>query len=94
MPTAVAAVPPLYTRALVFGMIWASRPGALLSWDPKEVWSLITWLFHHFTFTPGWSWAGKEESSTYRHHRFSAALITFFGVITCCPAPQLCLINN
>ncbi len=37
---------PLYTiGALLFGAIWAFNAwGSYWSWDPKEVWALVTWL--------------------------------------------------
>ncbi len=37
---------PIFTTgALVFGAIWAKNAwGSYWSWDPKETWSLITWL--------------------------------------------------
>ena len=38
----------LYTiGALIFGMIWAqSAWGSYWSWDPKEIWALVTWLVY------------------------------------------------
>jgi len=80
---AVAAGFPLFTLgALVFGMIWASRAwGRYWSWDPKEVWSLITWLFYalylHTRLVMGWK--GKR-SALIAIIGFLAALFTFFGV--------------
>ncbi|MDD8020823.1 MAG: c-type cytochrome biogenesis protein CcsB [Acidobacteriota bacterium] len=80
---AVAAGFPLFTLgALVFGMIWASRAwGRYWGWDPKEVWSLITWLFYalylHTRLVSGWK--GKK-SALIAIIGFLAALFTFFGV--------------
>lgn len=39
---------PIYTSgALIFGAIWASYAwGSFWSWDPKEVWALITWIVY------------------------------------------------
>ena len=51
------------TAGIVIGAAWAdSAWGGYWSWDPKETWSLITWLtyilFIHARFTKGWS--GKK----------------------------------
>ena len=57
---AIAAGFPLFTLGgLIFGMIWAYRAwGTYWSWDPKEVWSLITWLvfalYLHTRIVMGW----------------------------------------
>jgi len=80
---AVAVGFPLFTLgALVFGMIWASKAwGRYWGWDPKEVWSLITWLFYalylHTRLVYGWK--GKK-SALIAVLGFIAALFTFFGV--------------
>jgi ABC-type transport system involved in cytochrome c biogenesis permease subunit len=46
--TSVGIGYPLYTLgALIFGAIWAEQAwGRYWSWDPKETWALITWLFY------------------------------------------------
>lgn len=51
------------TAGIVIGAAWAdSAWGGYWSWDPKETWSLITWLtyilFIHARFTK--SWGGKK----------------------------------
>ncbi|HEK86152.1 MAG: c-type cytochrome biogenesis protein CcsB [Candidatus Saccharicenans sp.] len=80
---AVAVGFPLFTLgALIFGMIWANKAwGRYWGWDPKEVWSLITWLFYavylHTRLVLGWS--GKK-SALIAIIGFLAALFTFFGV--------------
>jgi ABC-type transport system involved in cytochrome c biogenesis permease subunit len=80
---AVAAGFPLFTLGgLVFGMIWAHKAwGSYWSWDPKEVWSLITWLvfalYLHTRIVMGWK--GKR-SAIIAIVGFLAALFTFFGV--------------
>lgn len=80
---AVAIGFPLFTLgALVFGMIWASKAwGRYWGWDPKEVWSLITWLFYalylHTRLIMGWK--GKK-SAIIAIIGFLSALFTFFGV--------------
>ena len=74
---------PLFTLGgLVFGMIWAYRAwGRYWAWDPKEVWSLITWLvfalYLHTRIVMGWK--GKR-SAIITIVGFLAALFTYFGV--------------
>ncbi|WP_442601141.1 c-type cytochrome biogenesis protein CcsB [Paenibacillus sp. KN14-4R] len=63
---AIAIGYPIFTLgALIFAMIWAQEAwGKFWSWDPKEVWALITWLFYavvlHFRLSKGW--IGKRSS--------------------------------
>jgi cytochrome c-type biogenesis protein CcsB len=80
---AVAVGFPLFTLGgLIFGMVWAYRAwGSYWSWDPKEVWSLITWfvfaLYLHTRIVMGWK--GKR-SALVAIIGFLAALFTYFGV--------------
>lgn len=80
---AVAIGFPLFTLGgLVFGMIWAFRAwGAYWSWDPKEVWTLITWfvfaLYLHTRILMGWK--GKR-SAIVAIIGFLSAMFTYFGV--------------
>ncbi|MGQ9472282.1 MAG: c-type cytochrome biogenesis protein CcsB [Candidatus Aminicenantales bacterium] len=80
---AVAIGFPLFTLGgLVFGMVWANVAwGSYWSWDPKEVWSLITWfvfaLYLHTRIVMGWK--GKR-SALIAIIGFLAALFTYFGV--------------
>jgi ABC-type transport system involved in cytochrome c biogenesis permease subunit len=80
---AVAVGFPLFTLGgLVFGMVWAQKAwGTYWSWDPKEVWSLITWfvfaLYLHTRIVMGWK--GKR-SAWIAILGFLAALFTYFGV--------------
>jgi ABC-type transport system involved in cytochrome c biogenesis permease subunit len=80
---AVAVGFPLFTLGgLVFGMVWAYKAwGTYWSWDPKEVWSFITWLvfalYLHTRIVMGWK--GKR-SAIIAIAGFLAALFTYFGV--------------
>jgi len=80
---AVAVGFPLFTLGgLVFGMVWAYRAwGSYWSWDPKEVWSLITWfvfaLYLHTRIVMGWK---GQRSAWIAIIGFLAALFTYFGV--------------
>jgi cytochrome c-type biogenesis protein CcsB len=80
---AIAVGFPLFTLGgLVFGMVWAYKAwGTYWSWDPKEVWSLITWfvfaLYLHTRIVMGWK---GRRSATIAIIGFLAALFTYFGV--------------
>ncbi len=42
----VVIVFPIWTASIILGAAWANEAwGGYWSWDPKEVWSLIVWLF-------------------------------------------------
>jgi cytochrome c-type biogenesis protein CcsB len=50
---------PIWTLAVIFGAIWAEQAwGRYWGWDPKEVWSFITWAvfagYLHARATVGW----------------------------------------
>jgi cytochrome c-type biogenesis protein CcsB len=74
---------PLFTLGgLVLGMVWAYKAwGTYWSWDPKEVWTLITWfvfaLYLHTRLVMGWK--GKR-SAIIAIIGFLLALFTYFGV--------------
>ena len=74
---------PLFTLGgLIFGMVWAYKAwGTYWSWDPKEVWSLITWfvfaLYLHTRIVMGWK---GRRSAIIAILGLLAALFTYFGV--------------
>jgi len=50
---------PIWTFAVIAGAIWAENAwGRYWGWDPKEVWSFVTWVFYagylHARATQGW----------------------------------------
>jgi cytochrome c-type biogenesis protein CcsB len=50
---------PIWTLAIIFGAIWAEEAwGRYWGWDPKEVWSFVTWVafagYLHARATVGW----------------------------------------
>ncbi len=54
-----ATVFPLWTFTLIAGAIWAEKAwGRYWGWDPKEVWTFITWVAYacylHARATAGW----------------------------------------
>ncbi|RMF99751.1 MAG: c-type cytochrome biogenesis protein CcsB [Nitrospirae bacterium] len=73
---------PLLTLAIITGALWAeSAWGSYWRWDPKEVWSLITWFIYvfvlHVRLRVGW----KGKKAAYLSIiGFAAVLFTFFGV--------------
>lgn len=73
---------PLLTIVIISGAIWAEFAwGRYWSWDPKETWSLITWLVYaaylHARFTYGYK--GKR-AAWMSIVGFIFVLFTFFGV--------------
>jgi cytochrome c-type biogenesis protein CcsB len=73
---------PLLTLAIITGALWAeSAWGSYWRWDPKEVWSLITWFIYalvlHVRLTAGWR--GKR-AAILSIIGFLVILFTFFGV--------------
>ena len=70
------------TLGIITGSVWAySAWGSYWSWDPKETWSLITWLIYatilHSRFVRGWR--GKRMS-VMSIIGFASVLFTYFGV--------------
>ena len=73
---------PLLTLGIMSGSIWAQYTmGSYWQWDPKEIWSLITWLFYaallHGRLNMGWR--GKKQA-TLSIIGFIAILFTFLVV--------------
>jgi cytochrome c-type biogenesis protein CcsB len=72
----------LLTLGIITGSVWAHAAwGTYWSWDPKETWSLITWLvyaaFLHSRMVRGWH--GKRLAIL-SIIGFSCVLFTYFGV--------------
>jgi cytochrome c-type biogenesis protein CcsB len=73
---------PLLTVGIITGAAWAQYAwGSYWSWDPKETWSLITWLiyaaFLHARITRDWRGRRMAILSLVG---FMAVLFTYFGV--------------
>jgi cytochrome c-type biogenesis protein CcsB len=73
---------PLLTVGIITGSIWAEYAwGSYWSWDPKETWSLITWLLYaallHGRLTVGWR---GRKAAILAIVGFGAILFTFLGV--------------
>ncbi|NPA39913.1 MAG: c-type cytochrome biogenesis protein CcsB [Thermodesulfobacteria bacterium] len=70
------------TIGIITGAVWANQAwGSYWSWDPKETWSLITWLIYggaiHARLMRGWS--GKKMAWL-SIIGFMSVLFTYFGV--------------
>ncbi|MBI5016450.1 MAG: c-type cytochrome biogenesis protein CcsB [Deltaproteobacteria bacterium] len=73
---------PLLTVGIITGSIWAQQAwGTYWSWDPKETWSLITWLLYaallHGRLTVGWR---GRRAAVWALVGFASVLFTFLGV--------------
>ena len=73
---------PLLTLAIITGALWAeSAWGSYWRWDPKEVWSLITWFIYalvlHARLTAGWR---GRKAAVLSIVGFISVIFTFFGV--------------
>ncbi len=72
----------LLTLGIITGSVWAKQAwGAYWQWDPKETWSLITWLIYaailHQRLTMGWR---RRRAAIMAIVGFAAVLFTFWGV--------------
>ena len=70
------------TLGIISGSIWARQAwGSYWQWDPKETWSLVTWIIYliqiHQRFTVGWR--GKR-AAVMAIFGFAAVVFTLWGV--------------
>ena len=75
------------TFTIITGAIWAeSAWGSYWSWDPKETWSLVTWLIYaaylHLRIRRGWK--GKA-AAVFAVAGFACVIFTYIGVNTLLP---------
>ncbi len=75
------------TFTIVTGAIWAERAwGSYWSWDPKETWSLVTWIVYatylHLRIRRGWQ--GKA-AAIFAVVGFICVMFTYIGVNTFLP---------
>ncbi|NQT83584.1 c-type cytochrome biogenesis protein CcsB [bacterium] len=80
---------PFLTIGIITGSVWANVAwGRYWGWDPKETWSLITWVvyafFLHVRFSGGWLGVKAKSLPTFRALLsmigFLFVLFTYFGV--------------
>lgn len=72
----------LLTLGIITGAVWANSAwGAYWQWDPKETWSLITWLYYavaiHLRRTRGWK---DKKFAGLMLWGFVLVMFTYFGV--------------
>ena len=75
------------TLTILTGAIWAERAwGSYWSWDPKETWSLVTWIIYavylHLRLRRGWK--GKT-AAIFAVIGFVCVIFTYIGVNTFLP---------
>ena len=72
---------------IVTGAIWAERAwGSYWSWDPKETWSLVTWIIYaaylHLRLRRGWQ---GRAAAVFAAIGFVCVIFTYIGVNTWLP---------
>jgi cytochrome c-type biogenesis protein CcsB len=73
---------PMLSAGILTGAVWAHYAwGSYWSWDPKETWSLITWIIYalylHARLVRGWK--GKRIAMV-SIVGFLSVIFTYFGV--------------
>ncbi|WP_242614238.1 c-type cytochrome biogenesis protein CcsB [Actinomadura roseirufa] len=73
---------PIWTATIIMGAIWADEAwGRYWGWDPKEIWSFVTWVLYaaylHARATAGWK---GRKAAVLSLVAFAALLFNFFGV--------------
>ncbi len=75
------------TFTIITGAIWAERAwGSYWSWDPKETWSLVTWIIYaiylHLRLRRGWR---GRSAAIFAVVGFICVMFTYLGVNTWLP---------
>ena len=75
------------TFVIVTGAIWAEKAwGSYWSWDPKETWSLVTWLIYalylHLRISRNWK---GRSAAIFAIIGFICVIFTYIGVNTFLP---------
>ena len=75
------------TIVIVTGAIWAEQAwGSYWSWDPKETWSLVTWIIYalylHLRISRGWK---NRSAAIFAVIGFICVIFTYIGVNTFLP---------
>ena len=75
------------TFTILTGAIWAERAwGSYWSWDPKETWSLVTWIVYaaylHLRIRRGWQ---GRAAAIFAVVGFVCVMFTYIGVNTFLP---------
>lgn len=78
----IAFAMPFLTLLIITGAVWAEYAwGTYWRWDPKETWSLITWLVYamYLHGRVAYGWQGKKAMK-WAIFGFLVVLFTFIGV--------------
>jgi cytochrome c-type biogenesis protein CcsB len=72
----------IFTLGIITGAVWAQRAwGSYWSWDPKETWSLVTWIVYaamvHSRYVRGWK---GRRIALMAVVGFAAVMFTYLGV--------------
>jgi ABC-type transport system involved in cytochrome c biogenesis permease subunit len=72
----------LLALGIVIGAVWANISwGSYWSWDPKEVWALITLIVYSFPLHPSLSiHRNPRHFLLYCTLAFLSVIVTYFGV--------------
>ncbi|MBQ6321276.1 MAG: c-type cytochrome biogenesis protein CcsB [Lachnospiraceae bacterium] len=75
------------TFVIITGAIWAEKAwGSYWSWDPKETWSLVTWLIYalylHLRISRNWK---GRSAAIFAVIGFICVIFTYIGVNTLIP---------
>ena len=73
---------PLWTFAVIAGAVWAQEAwGRYWGWDPKEVWSFVTWVlfaaYLHARATTGWR---GSRAAALASVGFAALMVNYYAV--------------
>ena len=73
---------PLLTMGIIAGAVWANEAwGSYWSWDPKETWAFISWLFYaaylHMRISKGWQ---GRRPALLASTGFLVVLVCYLGV--------------
>ena len=73
---------PFLTIGIISGAVWANEAwGSYWSWDPKETWALISWLFNaaylHMRISKGWQ---GRKPALLASTGFLVVLVCYLGV--------------
>lgn len=79
---AIVAAMPFLTLLIITGAVWAEYAwGTYWRWDPKETWSLVTWIIYavylHGRLSRGWR---GRKAVNWALGGFLAVIFTFIGV--------------
>ena len=73
---------PFLTIGIIAGGVWANEAwGSYWSWDPKETWAFISWLFYaaylHMRISKGWQ---GRKPALLASTGFLVVLVCYLGV--------------